>query len=81
MAGKREVIAVEITPPIEKPVPEEEIVIHRQCYNLFSRLWDEIRKGAAMEVSIPIVSKRTGIGAELIRKAISHHDLQGSPCF
>lgn len=62
----------EISPPIEKPEPKEEAVIHRQCYELFSRLWDEIRKGAAIEVSIPVVSRRTGIGVELIRKAVSY---------
>jgi len=59
-------------PPIEKPIPKEEMVISRDCYPLFSRFWNAVRKGAAMEVSIPTVSRRTGIGADLIRKAISH---------
>ena len=60
------------TPPVEEPVPKEQQVVQKKCYPYFRDLWDEIRKGAAMEVSIPIVSERTGIGTELIRKAISH---------
>ncbi len=64
--------AVEVAPPpIKEPVPEEEQVVKRECYEIFSRLWDAIKKGAAMEVGIPTVSRRTGIGAEFIRKALS----------
>jgi len=60
-----------VPPPIPKPIPKGEQVIQRECYDLFSKLWNEIRAGAAMEVSIPEVSSRTGIATELIRKALS----------
>lgn len=64
--------AVEVAPPpIKEPIPEEEQVVKRDCYPTFSKLWDEIKKTAAMEVGIPTVSKRTGIGASFIRKALS----------
>lgn len=72
---KVEVVVPAVTvapPPIEKPIPKGEQVISKDCYPLFSRFWDAVRKGAAMEVSIPTVSRRMGIGAGLIRKAISH---------
>ena len=64
--------AVEVAPPpIKEPVPEEEQVVKRECYEIFRRLWDEIKKTAAMEVGIPTVSRRTGIGAAFIRKALA----------
>ena len=65
--------AVEVAPP---PVKEEalprEVVVKRECYKYFSKLWNEIKRAAAMEVSIPVVSEMTGMGADLIRKALSY---------
>lgn len=59
-------------PPIREPVAEGEMVIKKDCYPLFSRLWNEIKKGAAMEVGTVTVSQRTGLGSELINKALSY---------
>jgi hypothetical protein len=70
-------VAVEVAPPpVREPVPAEEQVVRRECYEYFRKLWDEIRKGAALEVSIPTVSRRTGIGADLIRKALGYARLK-----
>ena len=66
-------VAVEVAPPpVKEPVPAEEIVVHRDCYEIFSKLWNEIKKAGAMEVGIPTVSGRTGIGASFIRKALAY---------
>ena len=66
-------VAVEVAPPpIKEPVPAEEQVVSRECYETFRKLWDEIKKTGAMEVGIPTVSGRTGIGASFIRKALAY---------
>jgi hypothetical protein len=66
-------VAVEVAPPpIKEPVPAEEQVVRRECYETFRKLWDEIKKAGAMEVGIPTVSGRTGIGASFIRKALTY---------
>jgi hypothetical protein len=66
-------VAVEVAPPpIKEPVPAEEQVVRRECYETFRKLWDEIKKAGAMEVGIPTVSGRTGIGASFIRKALAY---------
>jgi hypothetical protein len=66
-------VAVEVAPPpIKEPVPAEEQVVRRECYETFSKLWDEIKKAGAMEVGIPTVAGRTGIGASFIRKALAY---------
>jgi hypothetical protein len=66
-------VAVEVAPPpIKEPVPAEEQVVKKECYEYFRKLWDEIKKAGAMEVGIPTVSGRTGIGARFIRKALTY---------
>jgi hypothetical protein len=50
---------------------EIERVLKPECRELYSKLWDNIKKAAAIEVAIPVVSSRTGVGAEIIRSAIS----------
>lgn len=66
-------IAVEVAPPpVREPVPAEEQVVRRECYEHFSKLWNEIKKSAAMDVSIPVVSEHTGMGSEFIRKALGY---------
>lgn len=56
---------------------ELERILKPECRELYSKLWDNIKKVAAMEVAIPVVSERTGLGSEIIRKAIarSRYDL------
>jgi hypothetical protein len=65
--------AVQVAPPpVKEAVEREEMAVSRDCYDYFSKLWNAVKKGAAMEVSIPTVSSRTGFGADLIRKSLSY---------
>lgn len=58
-------------PPVREPVPEEQQVVSPECYKIFSKLWDEVKRTAAIEVGVPVVSRRTGSGASFIRRALS----------
>jgi len=50
---------------------EVERILKPECRQLYSKLWDDIKKVAAIEVAIPVVSESTGVGAAIIRSAVS----------
>jgi Asp-tRNA(Asn)/Glu-tRNA(Gln) amidotransferase A subunit family amidase len=75
-AERRAAVAVQAVqvapPPVKEAVERGEMAVSRDCYDYFSKLWNAVKKGAAMEVAIPTVSSRTGFGADLIRRSLSY---------
>lgn len=62
----------QLPPPVPKPVSPEEQVVQRECYPYFDRLWREITKSVAMATAMETVTRRTGIGAKFLSKALSY---------
>jgi len=56
--------------PIREPPRRGEMVVSRDCYPLFDRLWKTIQRQATMEHGTRVVSNRTGIGARLIGRSL-----------
>jgi len=68
-----------VGPPIrivEAPIPEpaarpSEYVIAKDCYKYFSKVWNTIKKEAALTRATRVLNERTGLGTELINRSLS----------
>jgi hypothetical protein len=66
--------AAEATPPpVKEPVTQKEVVVSRECYEIFSKLWNEIKRTAALEASVHILAARSGVGTEYLRQSLSYY--------
>jgi len=56
--------------PIKEPPRRGEMVISRDCFSLFRRMWDAIKKEQAMGQATRTLSTRTGLGVDLINRSL-----------
>lgn len=60
-----------VPPPVKEPTRRGEVVVSRDCYPIFSRLWNQIKKDAATLDAVKVVAGRTGYGNDLIMRSLA----------